>query len=43
MTAVGYFELGEMARWVTLVTMIVILANVTIQSNVAMIGANLAM
>ena len=29
MTAVGYFELGEMARWVTLVAMIVILANVT--------------
>ena len=29
MTAVGYFELGEMARWVTLVanvTMIVLLA-----------------
>ena len=29
MTAVGYFELGEMARWVTLVAMIVILANAT--------------
>ena len=39
MAAVGYFELGEMARWVTLVTIIVIMA---IQCNLAMMGGNMA-